>query len=61
MHSLHQFNVQCHKCNKFRSMKNLHHPALCANLSAVPWKTLLQNLPDVNTMVKIFNEKFLEA
>ena len=41
-------------------MNNLDHPALCADLSAMPWKTLLQNLPDVNTMVRIFNQKFLE-
>ena len=41
-------------------MKNFDHRALCADLSAVPWKTLLQNLLDVNTMIKMFNEKFLE-
>ncbi len=52
-------NVQCHKYSTFRSFKRLNQEALTADLTAVPWASLLQDAADVNTMVTAFNNRFL--
>jgi Reverse transcriptase (RNA-dependent DNA polymerase) len=52
-------NLQKHKTNVLRSMKNLQAESLQEDLSGVHWHDILSSKSNVNDMLSTFNEAFL--
>ena len=53
-------NVQKHTTHSFCSMKNFDRTALCVDLEAVEWKTIIDSATYLDKMVEKFNSQFID-